>query len=179
MNVPPIKHYSRPLQRGSALIVGLIFLVLLTILGLTAMKTTTLEEKMAGNLRDRNTAFQSAETALRDAETYITNNILVATAACTGGICTKGSEPSWTSYAWDDSKNIAYYTSPSPASGVPGSLITAVAKQPKYIIVDLGASSVIYSGCAGGAGQGYKIIVRGWGQNPNTTVTLQEIFAKC
>ena len=54
-------------QHGSALIIGLIFLVLLTVVGITAMQTTTLEEKMAGNQRDRSVAFQAAETALRDA----------------------------------------------------------------------------------------------------------------
>lgn len=55
-------------QRGSALIMGLIMLLVITMIGLTAMQTTTQQERMAGNMRDRNIAFQAAETALRRGE---------------------------------------------------------------------------------------------------------------
>ena len=55
-------------QRGATLAIVLIFLVLVTLIGVTAMTTTTLEEKMAGNLKDQNLAFQAAESALRDAK---------------------------------------------------------------------------------------------------------------
>jgi type IV pilus assembly protein PilX len=55
-------------QSGAVLIVSLIMLLLLTLIGASSMQTTSLEEKMAGNLRDRNLAFQAAESALRDAE---------------------------------------------------------------------------------------------------------------
>lgn len=44
-------------------------LLLLTIIGVTAIQTTSLEEKMAGNMRDQNLAFQAAESALRVGET--------------------------------------------------------------------------------------------------------------
>lgn len=60
-----------PRQRGSALIVGLIFLLILTIMGVTSMRSTTMQERMAGNLRDRNIAFQSAEAALREGENFL------------------------------------------------------------------------------------------------------------
>ena len=55
-------------QRGAALITGLIFLVVLTMIGITAARMSTLEERMAGNMRDRSLAMQAAEMALRDAE---------------------------------------------------------------------------------------------------------------
>lgn len=55
-------------QRGATLAIVLIFLVLVTLIGVTAMTTTTLEEKMAGNLKEQNLAFQAAESALRDAK---------------------------------------------------------------------------------------------------------------
>ena len=55
-------------QRGAVLIVGIIFLLIMTMLGITAMQTTTLEERMAGNTRDRGLAFQAAEIALRAGE---------------------------------------------------------------------------------------------------------------
>ena len=58
-------------QRGVVLVTGLIFLVILTLLGVTAMQTTILEERMAGNLRDENLAFQAAEAALREGELFL------------------------------------------------------------------------------------------------------------
>ncbi len=64
--------HSNPLtaQRtsGSALIISLIFLLVLTLLGLAAMRDTGLQERMAGNFDQRQQAFQLAELALRTAE---------------------------------------------------------------------------------------------------------------
>lgn len=57
--------------RGMALVMSLIFLLLLTILAITAIGTSTLQEKMAGNLRDQDVAFQAAESALRGGENQI------------------------------------------------------------------------------------------------------------
>lgn len=58
-------------QRGAVLIVSLIFLLLMTLIGVTSMQSTTLQERMAGNTRDRNLALQAAEAALRGGETWI------------------------------------------------------------------------------------------------------------
>lgn len=58
-------------QAGAALITSLIFLSVLTILGMSTLGTALLESRMAGNARDRNMAFQAAEIGLRDAERYI------------------------------------------------------------------------------------------------------------
>jgi type IV pilus assembly protein PilX len=58
-------------QRGAILVVSLMMLLLLTIIGVTAMNTVTMEERMAGNLRDANLAFQGAEAALRDGESTL------------------------------------------------------------------------------------------------------------
>lgn len=59
---------SRSGQTGAVLVTSLLFLLVMSLLGLTAMNVAVLEEKMAGNLRDRGLAFQAAETALRSAE---------------------------------------------------------------------------------------------------------------
>jgi type IV pilus assembly protein PilX len=56
-------------KEGAVLIISLIMLLLLTIIGVTAIQTSSLEEKMAGNMRDQNLAFQAAESALRVGET--------------------------------------------------------------------------------------------------------------
>lgn len=56
------------LQQGSALIICMVFLLLLTIMGVSSMQSATLQEKMAGNAVDENRAFQRAEAALRAGE---------------------------------------------------------------------------------------------------------------
>ena len=58
-------------QRGAALITSLIILLVLTVLGVSAMSTSSLEELMAGNLRDQDLSFQAAEAALKDGERYV------------------------------------------------------------------------------------------------------------
>jgi Tfp pilus assembly protein PilX len=55
-------------HRGMALILALIFLLVLTMLGVAAMQSTVLQERMAGNYAERNQAFQMAELAVRTVE---------------------------------------------------------------------------------------------------------------
>lgn len=59
-------------QRGAALVISLIFLMLLTMLAITAVNTSTLQEKMAGNIREAHLAHQNAESGLRAAEAWLT-----------------------------------------------------------------------------------------------------------
>lgn len=62
---------SQHRQRGVVLVVSLIMLLVVTLLAVSSMQGTGLEEKMAGNTRDRNLAFQTTESAIREAETFI------------------------------------------------------------------------------------------------------------
>ncbi len=52
---------------------ALIFLLILTLIAVTAVTSSSLGEKMAANLKDQRTAFQAAEAALRAAEGWITS----------------------------------------------------------------------------------------------------------
>ena len=70
-----ITSKTRIRQQGAILIVSLLLLLVMTLLGITAVSTTSLEEKMASNNRQRQLAFQSASSALRDAETWLRTNI--------------------------------------------------------------------------------------------------------
>lgn len=47
-------------QHGIVLVTALVFLLLLTMLATGSMRDTTLQERMAGNLRDRSLALQAA-----------------------------------------------------------------------------------------------------------------------
>ncbi len=65
-------------QRGVALIVALVLLLVVTIIGLASMRGTGLQERMSANMYDRSLAFQRAEAALRAAELAITGNWQIA-----------------------------------------------------------------------------------------------------
>ena len=54
-------------QRGMTLLIGLILLVMLTLISVIGFRNTTLSERMSGNSVDRNVAFQSAESAGKEA----------------------------------------------------------------------------------------------------------------
>ena len=55
-------------QAGASLLVVLILLLVMTLLGLAALRGTLLQERMSANLLDRNLNFQAAEAALREGE---------------------------------------------------------------------------------------------------------------
>ncbi len=58
-------------QSGAVLAITLIMLLLLTLIGVTSMQGTALEERMAGNVRDANLAFQAGEAGLRSGEALL------------------------------------------------------------------------------------------------------------
>lgn len=58
-------------QRGVALAVVLILLLVVTLLGLAVLRNTLLDERMSANQRDRSLSFQAAEMALREGEEAI------------------------------------------------------------------------------------------------------------
>lgn len=62
-------HSARPAgQTGVVMVIALVMLLLITMVGISAIKTLTLEERMTSNSIDRNAVFQSSEWALRIAE---------------------------------------------------------------------------------------------------------------
>lgn len=84
-------------ERGMALLVSLIFLLLLTVIGVVAMQGAVLQEKMAGNASFKNVSFQQSEAILRTAEAFIANennatDLATGCLACSGNGC---SVPDW------------------------------------------------------------------------------------
>ncbi|MBK5508617.1 MULTISPECIES: pilus assembly PilX family protein [unclassified Pseudomonas] len=58
-------------QQGMALLISLVFLLLLTLIGISSMQNATLQEKMAGSVTLRNQSFQLAEMNLRIGESAV------------------------------------------------------------------------------------------------------------
>jgi type IV pilus assembly protein PilX len=63
MTLLPIRRHRH--QQGAVLIIALVMLVLITIVSVATIRVTTLDERMAGNARDRDKALQAAEAAVR------------------------------------------------------------------------------------------------------------------
>lgn len=99
----------RTAQSGSALLISLVFLLLLTMIGLASIQDSTLQERMAGNERNRNLAFQSAEAALRAGERWLLGSIGLPSPTAEGGFISPsydGPRPSDPGYDWGKSKPV-------------------------------------------------------------------------
>lgn len=64
----------RGVERGAALVVSLILLLIMTIIGISAMNGARLEVSMAGMMQREEVALRGAERALKTAERYVENS---------------------------------------------------------------------------------------------------------
>ena len=162
-------------ERGAALIVSLLMLVVMTMIGVSAMQTTALEEKMAGNQRDLNQAFQAAEAALRDAEIWLRNQTGEPVPVGNGstGVFTRDAlDPNgnW----W---KTIGNWASGTEVAGIGG-----VQTLPSRVIEGFGFITDGSLTIGQTTGQTprilYRVTARGTGGTDSATVVVQTIYAK-
>lgn len=194
-------------QNGVALVVSLILLIVITLLGLSSIRTIILEEKMASNAYDRSLAFQAAEAGLRageaiaeaqsklgnpnqgfpaytDADNSCPSAPSDAINKCIAGLCAtpdKDCPNRWTvaSFDWNNSA--------APAGGLNLNANTGAA--PRYFVEYLGNQFPCdpddANACSGGAGaigcncMRYRVTARSQpsGNNDRATVMLQTIYA--
>ena len=67
------RRHSAKRQSGAVLVLGLTLVLILSVIVISSARTTVLQQKMSANLRDKELAFQSAESALNAGETYLRN----------------------------------------------------------------------------------------------------------
>lgn len=170
-------------QQGAVLVVSLIILLIMSTIGLSAMRTTILEEKMAGNFRNSNIAFQAAEVALNDAINDIgcdaTNALCVRSskisglgnfdASCTNGLC-GGWADNATNPAWEDSSKIAAAITHGNFTGA--AAIPGVATQPTYLIE---GQTCMAPGWAAPK-YCYRILATGFGADANARRLIQAVY---
>lgn len=173
-----VSAYNR--EHGIALVMSLVFLLLLTIIGLASVTTSSLEDKMTGNTQDRNIAFQAAETALLAGENWIANQGTAPSVANTvKGLydsTTPPITPLWESVMWDNSnatnKVVVYPCTPTTTSSC-GTTLGNVATQPKYIVEILGQASAgpppTYA---------FRVTARGTGGRDTSVVMLQSTYIR-
>ncbi|MCC5865119.1 MAG: hypothetical protein JJU31_08390 [Wenzhouxiangella sp.] len=83
MKKPELLSRDAASERGAALLVGLMFLLVLTVLGLTSSNVSLMQERMASNVAESNVAFQRAEGALRLHESFVRGTDWTALGAAT------------------------------------------------------------------------------------------------
>ena len=168
-------------QGGISLVIVMIFLVILSLLGVSAIQTSTLSSRIARNEADRSLAFQAAEAALRDGELDVRNqrfdrskckpsipgcraNLIQfktrSDAACTLGLCAfqDGVAPWEIASRWSTSGASISYGTYSGAAALP-----LVNRQPRYLIEALPLTDA----------PTYRITAVGFGASSTTQVMLQ------
>ncbi len=180
-----IRHSSQ--QRGAALITSLIILLVLTVLGVSAMSTSSLEELMAGNLRDQNLSFQAAEAALQDGERFIDSwggTPPAATSSGTNsGVYTQDEFGLYEFTAFDTTNvwNNAVATTYGADTGIAISNLGEVQALPMYIIEEEDFVAKDASFRAQTQREGayyYRVTARGVGASSNAVTLLQTTVAR-
>lgn len=120
----------RGTQRGAVLVVSLIFLLVLTLLGVVSMQNTTLEERMARNVYDGERAFQTAEAALREAEGWVMGIDPYAPPALT----TSCGSPPCVTYSYPAENSASWWASNGTEYGVSGTQEMAALSQDPYYV---------------------------------------------
>lgn len=151
-------------EDGASLVVALIFLVIMAMLGVTAAKMTTLQERMAGNTRSRDLALQAAEAALRDAEIRITNDPSFRSAAIAFDATNPNDAEFWEDCFANNTDACASVYQPTGSNALPTSGDGAVAEQPQYVLESKPTS---------GTTEVYRVTARGVGGTTDTVVILQ------
>ena len=147
------------------LLVSLVFLLLLTLLGISSMQNATLQEKMAGSVVVRNQSFQLAESALRLGESAIKAGTVLP-AACSGTACAPPAEST---------------TVTAAGVGASGVTWTAAAGGGFYAVQNLGTTLTPIkwpSNCSSTVATLYRVTAVAI-QNGTSRTVLESIYANC
>ena len=170
----------RSQQRGVSLIVTLVLLVFITILGLSAIRTVTQEERMSTQTYDRSLAFQATEATLRQAEQWVEAAKPMPSSGCTSYTVPSATEqvtvcspPAATaSPRWEDSTFTSWADAPTVGTG-------DVAITPSYFVEYLGSSFPCRPGNASDpmSCKRYRVTARVVGGDTRASIMLQSVYA--
>jgi len=191
---PHFPSSARRTQRGLSLVTTLLFMVSALMLGVSVLSVNVMQERMIGNTKDRDLAFQAAEAALRDAEQDLQANIradTVFTATCTNGLCTPPSQratplsvavhESGGGLDWGNDSQVRKYGQYTGTPAFPGVRANG---QPRYVIERVGflgtppGESATLGVAPATAGIGYRITARAEGAREETVVILQSMYSQ-
>lgn len=182
-------------QRGIALITALLLLLVITILGLSMFRSFPLQERIAGNVREKERALHAATSAQQFAEWWLVNNVSTGDTVCAvqaqllngnapvpeGQICSNALYTLLPGGTVNDVANnvpwgggligTQYIPIGMTVNGNPIATAgdSAYASAPVFYIADLGA--------AGDAqGEAYQIDAYAYGGSTNTVAVVESIY---
>ncbi|EMR8890230.1 PilX N-terminal domain-containing pilus assembly protein [Neisseria gonorrhoeae] len=178
-------------QRGSALFIVLMVMIVVAFLVVTAAQSYNTEQRISANESDRKLALSLAEAALREGEfqvldlEYTADSKVTFSENCEKGLCTavnvrtnNANEESFGNIVVQGTPTVEVVKRSCPAKSGKNSTglcidnqgveykkgTASVSKMPRYIIEYLGVKN----------GQNvYRVTAKAWGKNANTVVVLQ------
>ncbi|HGS8348975.1 pilus assembly protein [Neisseria gonorrhoeae] len=178
-------------QRGSALFIVLMVMIVVAFLVVTAAQSYNTEQRISANESDRKLALSLAEAALREGEfqvldlEYTADSKVTFSENCEKGLCTavnvrtnNANEESFGNIVVQGTPTVEAVKRSCPAKSGKNSTglcidnqgveykkgMASVSKMPRYIIEYLGVKN----------GQNvYRVTAKAWGKNANTVVVLQ------
>lgn len=153
-------------QTGMTLIFGIILLLILTLLGISVMTTSTLQEKTTQNLKDLSSAFNAAEAALGDGEKWLASQTEPPIAV---GSCAKSPCRVWNLNAIQIKNTDEWWA--QNGFRLSSNDFRGVYSQPYYLIEEY---SAIKKG--NGSYRCYRVNARGVGTTKTAVVNLQSIY---
>lgn len=178
-------------QRGSALFIVLMVMIVVAFLVVTAAQSYNTEQRISANESDRKLALSLAEAALREGEfqvldlEYTADSKVTFSENCENGLCTAvnvrtndANEETFDNIVVKGKPTVEAVKRPCPAKSGKNSTDLCidnqgveykkgtgnVSKMPCYIIEYLGVKN----------GQNvYRVTAKAWGENANTVVVLQ------
>lgn len=168
--------WRRPPQRGMVLITSLLLLIVVTILAVGMFRSFGLDEKIAGNVREKHRALNAAETAEEYAEWWLASgngstgiNCTAMVAATAGQVCSNVlSNAASLPMPW--SVGVSY----SPGAPTAMNITTAGGQDtyyytPTFYISYLGLSP-------NGLGSVYQIDAAGYAGSPDTVAVVESTY---
>ncbi|HFC3643139.1 TPA: PilX N-terminal domain-containing pilus assembly protein [Neisseria gonorrhoeae] len=178
-------------QRGSALFIVLMVMIVVAFLVVTAAQSYNTEQRISANESDRKLALSLAEAALREGEfqvldlEYTADSKVTFSENCENGLCTAvnvrtndANEETFDNIVVKGKPTVEAVKRPCLAKSGKNSAglcidnkgmeynkgVAGVSKMPRYIIEYLGVKN----------GQNvYRVTAKAWGKNANTVVVLQ------
>jgi type IV pilus assembly protein PilX len=161
-------------QRGMVLVTALLMLVVVTLLAVSMFRSFGLDEKIAGNVREKQRALSAAETAEEYAEWWLANGLAAAPVACSGRVysnvgqvCTAASTAAvdFTSLPWTARVDYAY----APTGlAMPTSGQNFYSQLPAYSITFLGTTPTSNM---------YQIDAVGYSGSTDTAAVVEATYA--
>lgn len=164
------------LHKGAALFVGLLMLTVMSLIAVTSMQSSTLQELMSGNMKDQVTAFEAAEAAIRAAEDFLDSHAFSLSdfdSNKSDGLLSNLYDNVWEHIDWSSESRIA-------------PTISGTNSPPHYVIQYLGpilpeqdpinVENAYNEGSEPIIAQYFRITARGTGSSDNSVVVLESVY---